>query len=1435
MSHIDWSKTCEPHTDHKCHNAYEINQLALLTVAKMLNTSRALAVLGSGVSRPYGYPDWQELKNDAINLAKIKLIKDATSTPLYSKLDSFKEHAEDLSVVMNSCSEAFESNQEFQIVFSKYFNETYPKKKITAQNLVLLKPYFKDVLNDPDFHSALDNPANKSIHKFKNIVSTNILMTTCTELCENNIYRNHLENKGFITTEIHSTFFPDLLSVYKNAIKDDPKFQKFLGKKFTDNKSLKAKDLSSDGIPNNYVLNRLISQIDHCILTLQANKNSVSFKSVFKKNIARHNKIDPDPDETSNNSDFDSSAGVLPILTDDLKISRFVTLNYDDSFIEHISKKALAPLKKDKEADQYTVICSNSIDEKARIVAPSENSFPEMMELASGDQRYAFDVLHLHGRTRLPESLILTEEDYQARYLRDTSDNIGYRNGLDYLFSANPILFIGVGLEEEDLLRPLRRMLSKKYRNANRPIVALMPAISNKCDPSDESAAIRELENKAVLRYEKYGILTLYFGASYEKKPSDSAAQPTLTKLELNKELFDTNNQDLKSDSINCHLQTKLKELSGIRKKTWRTWEKPLDKRRPLLESFPPNEQIFSRHMLNPGDVIDTGGSYDDCLFLKKNIKEIKRITTIKPKKRSLLKGYGKTEFNALNLLLTSPKGSGKGTFLHQLIRHQDDWSKDIRREYTSSFYLNTSVSDEVSSSVNFLLEWIENKIKLTQVTKNGTKNKRESTYSDSRINKLFSLLEEYSANSEKQRLLVVFGNCDRFISRISPVSETIKNLLQVFIHFNFIDTFVLSSGDWGKSYFTKFLGLKEIELNLNEIDSVIYRSKTENPIKQNNSINSINSILHNNTYSSFLLYHLHTEEIINDSDLEIMAHYAGTLSRAPGLDKILGLALTKLIAQNKGYGEILAHLALFGVPIDKEALFYCPKIVQAFSSENSNEEAIGRALNKLVMLKVVVPVFIGQNPSGNKYRCTLHRKLRRVLLVKLLSTSRDEGEFSFYSTSLFAAQPSDKTQLTEQSYDEHIKLVQSLTNQTADVSNDRKASCLRACMGLMHTIGSIGALSNIASKEQDKWGRRDIFGHHAARLRDIYDSARQLEENKPIEFSGAFYPHEAAALLNERGLFFLASGNLYDAATCLNQAEKLLTSNGQSSNPNRHWVQINCAIACIERGSIIRAGTLLAGIQTSAETTLNERKKRKKINCEHISENNFFYEFTILVVRGYRALIRHIYGQHKCALNEYTSILDTLQDLKNGRDRPRTIAIFSGHLGNLQRTMGDFQASKNTLQSALSAAQRGRCLDLVHHIRISQARTSLAQSMEVEEIEGVVNSAKHYAGRMGLESLYVDASTLNAQYALNIGNLEKALSNTLEASIISTKNGQKLKKLSSQLMLGEILLKKGDAQSCYRISVGIKSQAQHFGYQILLDKAERLILLCLPLVDHQY
>jgi len=212
--------------------------------------------------------------------------------------------------------------------------------------------------------------------------------------------------------------------------------------------------------------NALMFLIGACRAALERNKLRKVYEESYREILTGKSGCSPDP--------------FKPLLK--LPIRRFATSNYDCELeralvrCEHMSPQdlGLGPKEPFEGIGEQACLCKASftqgMDGIDRLVRFALADVPEGQK----------QVFHCHGRYDQPKTVIATEDDYQKWYLsRDGRAYLAFQQNIELLFGSNPLLFIGYGLRDEDLLRPLRQFMALNAKRRNeRPIFALLAASS---------------------------------------------------------------------------------------------------------------------------------------------------------------------------------------------------------------------------------------------------------------------------------------------------------------------------------------------------------------------------------------------------------------------------------------------------------------------------------------------------------------------------------------------------------------------------------------------------------------------------------------------------------------------------------------------------------------------------------------------------------------------------------------------------------------------------------------------------------------------------------------------------------------------------------------------------------------------------------------------
>ncbi len=194
----------------------------------------------------------------------------------------------------------------------------------------------------------------------------------------------------------------------------------------------------------------------------------------------------------------------------ELGIVKFLTVNYDNA-IENFLMRENVRIDQDGFLEQESPGNTGAfLTSTYRSQSLDESTLGDLIAFSVSERPDQTQVFHLHGHvdqkstaSRRLSSLIVTERDYQARYAQAHPRHSSLDCAMKIALTSNPMLLVGIGLNEDDILRPLRQALEDGAPLSDRLIVALMPQWD---------------DNDAILhphRYlNRYGIYSVYYGGS---------------------------------------------------------------------------------------------------------------------------------------------------------------------------------------------------------------------------------------------------------------------------------------------------------------------------------------------------------------------------------------------------------------------------------------------------------------------------------------------------------------------------------------------------------------------------------------------------------------------------------------------------------------------------------------------------------------------------------------------------------------------------------------------------------------------------------------------------------------------------------------------------------------------------------------------------------
>ena len=218
-------------------------------------------------------------------------------------------------------------------------------------------------------------------------------------------------------------------------------------------------------------------------------------------------------DFSSRTSIIDPDADPLETIVMRLGISRFLTTNYDFEIERFYQDRGYRQFVNDDAANGPRRTTGVRVREpEDHRIDPLGGTFKDhsfSRDRAVDLVNFAIDfegadghVIHLHGSAAHDASTVITERDYMELYLRQDRHRDTVNEAIKLGFSANPLVFLGLGMTEADVLRPLRQFMSDRDRTVSRTAIVVSPA-------THSPAAQRKF---SAMLYLRYGAHTIFYG-----------------------------------------------------------------------------------------------------------------------------------------------------------------------------------------------------------------------------------------------------------------------------------------------------------------------------------------------------------------------------------------------------------------------------------------------------------------------------------------------------------------------------------------------------------------------------------------------------------------------------------------------------------------------------------------------------------------------------------------------------------------------------------------------------------------------------------------------------------------------------------------------------------------------------------------------------------
>jgi tetratricopeptide (TPR) repeat protein len=1083
-------------------------------------------------------------------------------------------------------------------------------------------------------------------------------------------------------------------------------------------------------------------------------------------------------------------------LIDLLNIRRFITTNFDGLIEERLGPRLIQegrvprPLGSGRERHFEAASPDAHCPSIDRLLANAA----DLIAFAMGGEG-AYGVVHLHGRLHAasdPSPIVLTESQYQQQYESDRSGTRDRRDAYELLLQANPLLFIGASLDDEDSLRPLRRYVADyDVASFRRPWFALL-----------SGAGLSDVErvHKFNQIYFRYGLSAIFTASNNDKLG--------VAHVDLIQHIADGW----------ANYRTARALLPVVR--------------RPLFSSHPPitpggNRYFMAHHASEyPIDLSAKAGRASKAVEQKLG-----------------LKGGA--------IIVLGRQGSGKGSFGYAAAQADFGFRGEAIRFFGTTVFANKFLTlidgaanhihavlaspvsaDRVESRLARLFRAIEDAPMNVVLAFGGIdKILRAVPYGIVEGQHLPGLATPMAlAARDAEPLTRKRGSSgmlrwgraanpeiEEFFERLAAFDEAQRKKNE-----NYKKIIILTSS------MIPVLGSREVQQlsdriceDLGPIDFIAWDQPPWNS-QAPDEWSEICRKLSNNKYAIDTLFRICGNLGKNENARKAIKAWLKSLNFAierAGFNDAPAIAIQSIVDLLTKSGAkggdatavqigilqdavvilpalmtVLETLSRFITPIEPSVFAIVIRAMFLAKAERLTlgEERDWATILALLHEKTNLILKFGRIGDYEEPRYTTHSLVRRAVSTRRAGHLDRPSEVQQFDLNDFASEPPEIQPLIGDTAQQTLHIVDAIVVDAwkCNESPNQRAvrSRIRAAYAVLRGSWSatgMGRLlfANPSFSITEPGSLYQIYRRRLARLLDlVYAHAPPPESATGCETAdAALYPDELGWLLNELGLTCSAQGLLTEAITYFRLGQRLNSqTEGRTAGYRCIVSNINMASVLIELAQLRQARDLLhQAITLTGDLDAHASELRARIH-------------------GYLGLVAHLAGDTRRAFNLYNDAIDNLHQLEAWRG----MSVFSRHKCDLLRGQNRFEDAERSLQEAIEAAEAGFHTDLLHYCRISEANLRRVWKKPNGPSPSMLTPTLEFATTIGSAKIESDVFRVRGLIELDNSDLDAATRSTMRCLLISRANGLNLRVMSSMELLGRLLAERGyieQAKSTYR------------------------------------
>ncbi|GAA0274071.1 hypothetical protein GCM10009127_13120 [Alteraurantiacibacter aestuarii] len=1159
--------------------------------------------------------------------------------------------------------------------------------------------------------------------------------------------------------------------------------------------------------------------------------------------------------------DFGHLPDVSSALIHDLGLRRIITLNYD---LEHEWTAFVGPQDKSgKDGQQRKDILDSCFGGKGPVrkrVVPGfgpvvsevlgRKQSAELISFALHDDDTRCRILHLHGRKDCPETMIVSRRDYRDLYWQNGFSRLPFEYGLRTILSGNPILFVGLGMSEQEIMKHFEQFLSDNPNRRSVPMFLLWKSQGN----ANADRALRLLFNR------KLGVSVLFDKEIAEISGKADEYVEALAKAPD------------EAISNGLRLELPLRYLAQWCRTTKAQLPVTDDIRNPQLKfkGGPERINIWHAEMKDPPSLAD------------ESAREV----------AAYLRGL------PAMLVVTGKAGSGRGswteTFATSLLNG--------RTNSTRVVVINGSFATETDSIFAILSGAYDGQTAFEEAQSRLTATMQMHSFLMKSVHSQLSA----EPDGEVEELVIIINGMERFVAHNGTALSTELDMLIRFIPNAFAFMHPNMRRRLEKRLRLILVGSPRL---LRYVGQVAPGSFKELQLVRDSEPKT-SSIVDPETGEKFRITSdgpTFFEHLAGNLHLSASPPTSvdATVTRQEFLARV---------AEHVGKSRpnmafaILRSLAFIGQPVERHVLAHVVATEQGKGNPETKDafkdriKEVDTELDWLIANGMVLNI---ESFPGQVRRVGMHKALVAEIRERYGVPLSDARLAAGFNLGLFAAQPLNSVLPEQEWHDELARMVDFLCGQYQDpspvlpllhhlavqlrrdnqvelksallhdltppqiasMSSARQADCLRAALSLMRSYFSTSSLLMQGNHGLDVWLRNAPLTDHADRLRRLirlHDQGSLLRGmmrakcppkdldklNKQLG-SPAFYADDLCWLYNELGVVLVTQGKLIEAREALEQAQAINTKWIEFGERHHNWrrIAINLVQVSIDQGMIEGAEELLREVETAIENdarlVLSDKQWKslpggpydsfRDYALRHFSKrggsrstravDQYFPANLFLgigLVMGYRGVCQHLRGALAPAENYFKDAIRLMELL----GEQRAFAIFQRHNVSLLRQLRKMDDALEAQRLCVSSAGPSRQTDIDHSGRIALGEHGYLASREQEQWHQAqmlpqLKETLRYATACDMYRLQIEALQQIAFLQLKLGDTDSAFEYVSDASAIAARNGFGLRKIGLRMLLGRILASRNEKDAARIILAEASKLGTRIGYARAAEVSE--------------